>query len=96
MIEAIENHPNLHVLELEGNTIGVEAAKGIGEALSKHPNLQRARWKDMFTGRLRQEIPDALVSLTNSFTPFQSRSVASVYALEILLQSLNILFLSWW
>ncbi|CAG0887534.1 unnamed protein product [Darwinula stevensoni] len=60
VIEAIGNHPNLHVLELEGNTIGVEAAKGIGQALSKHPNLQRARWKDMFTGRLRQEIPDAL------------------------------------
>lgn len=44
--------------------MGCEAAKHIGEALKKHPELKRALWKDMFTGRMKTEIPLALIDLS--------------------------------
>lgn len=49
---------------MEGNTLGIEAAKCIGEALKSHPELKRALWKDLFTGRLKTEIPQALELLS--------------------------------
>ncbi|XP_075216901.1 ran GTPase-activating protein 1-like [Lycorma delicatula] len=51
---------NLTYLNLEGNTLGTDAAKGIAKALESHPEFKRALWKDIFTGRLKEEIPDAL------------------------------------
>jgi Ran GTPase-activating protein 1 len=50
---------------LEGNSLGVEAAKSIGEALKTHPELQRAILKDLFTGRMKNEIPVALEAMGN-------------------------------
>lgn len=41
-------------------TLGVGAAKGIAEALKKHPEFKKALLKDLFTGRLQTEIPQAL------------------------------------
>jgi len=49
-------------LDLEGNTLGVKAAEYIGKALEDRPQLSRALWRDMFTGRMKTEIPKALVS----------------------------------
>uniref|UniRef100_A0A671R2S5 Ran-GTPase activating protein 1 C-terminal domain-containing protein n=1 Tax=Sinocyclocheilus anshuiensis TaxID=1608454 RepID=A0A671R2S5_9TELE len=63
MVQAIEEFDRLHALRLEGNTIGVEAAQTIAKALEKKSDLQCCHWSDMFTGRLRAEIPPALVSL---------------------------------
>lgn len=63
IINAINECKTLHFLNLEGNTLGVEAAKGIGTALTKHPEFKQALWKDLFTGRLKSEIPEALKSL---------------------------------
>lgn len=63
IITAINDCKTLHFLNLEGNTLGVDAAKGIGAALSKHPEFKQALWKDLFTGRLKSEIPEALKSL---------------------------------
>uniref|UniRef100_A0A673JIM2 Ran GTPase-activating protein 1-like n=1 Tax=Sinocyclocheilus rhinocerous TaxID=307959 RepID=A0A673JIM2_9TELE len=63
MVKAIEEFDGLHALRLEGNTIGVEAAQTIAKALEKKSDLQCCHWSDMFTGRLRAEIPPALVSL---------------------------------
>lgn len=51
----------MEYLNLEGNTIGVGAAGAISEALERHSELKQALWKDMFTGRLKEEIPKALV-----------------------------------
>lgn len=62
VVEAINNCPTLEFLNLEGNTLGVGAAKAIAAALQSHPEFKRALWKDMFTGRLKTEIPKALVS----------------------------------
>ena len=63
LIEAINDCKELNFLNLEGNTLGVDAAKGIGEALKKHPEFQKALFKDLFTGRMKTEIPPALQSM---------------------------------
>ena len=62
--EKIANHGDMHILTFSANTIGIEAAGEIGKALEKHPEFRRAHWKDMFTGRMKTEIPPALVNLT--------------------------------
>lgn len=61
--EAIKNFKDLRCLKLEANTLGVEAARVMGDALALHPEFERAHWKDLFTGRLKTEIPDALRQL---------------------------------
>ena len=65
----------VHTLTLSGNTVGIEAAGAIGAALEKHPELRRAHWKDMFTGRMKTEIPPALVNLTRGLLTAQTRLV---------------------
>lgn len=61
-MDEIDKCTDLQYLNLEGNTLGVEASKHIAKSLEKHPEFKRALWKDMFTGRLKEEIPKALVS----------------------------------
>ncbi|KAL4230322.1 Ran GTPase-activating protein 1 [Mactra antiquata] len=61
--DAIEQCKTMTALCMEGNTLGVEAAEVIAKALGKHPEFQRALWSDMFTGRLKTEIPQALKHL---------------------------------
>ncbi|KAG8232040.1 hypothetical protein J437_LFUL014443 [Ladona fulva] len=58
--EAIEKCENMEFLNFDGNTIGVEAAKVIGKALSGKPEFKRALWNNMFSGRMKTEIPKAL------------------------------------
>ena len=58
--QAILNTPNLKVLRLEGNTIAPEAAEELAEALETQ-KLERFIGNDIFTGRLKDEIPLALV-----------------------------------
>lgn len=65
VVQAINSCQNLHYLNLEGNTLGVDAAKGIAKALESHSEFKRALWKDLFTGRVKTEIPKALVSNTH-------------------------------
>ncbi|GAB1860503.1 Ran GTPase-activating protein 1 [Camponotus japonicus] len=61
VIEAIRACPCLEYLDLEGNTLGTPAAEAIAEILKeKGTPLKKALWKDMFTGRLKTEIPKAL------------------------------------
>jgi len=60
IIDAIKSAKKLDCLKLEGNTLGVEAAKGISKALAAQSSFKRALWKDLFTGRLKDEIPKAL------------------------------------
>lgn len=63
LIDAINNCAKLQYLNLAGNTLGVDAAKGVGEALAKHPEFEEALIKDLFTGRMKTEIPIALKHL---------------------------------
>ncbi|XP_072523306.1 ran GTPase-activating protein 1b isoform X2 [Salminus brasiliensis] len=66
IVREIEQFKGLKALRLEGNTFGVEAAYAIAKALESQKELQRCHWSDMFTGRLRSEIPPALKSLGNA------------------------------
>ncbi|KAJ8406667.1 hypothetical protein AAFF_G00295830 [Aldrovandia affinis] len=63
LVRDIEGFQGLQALWLEGNTIGVDAAQVIAKALEGKSQLQCCYWSDMFTGRLRAEIPPALTSL---------------------------------
>lgn len=62
-MDAIDACKHLQFLNLEGNTLGVGAANAIAAALEKHPEFKKALWKDLFTGRLKSEIPLALETL---------------------------------
>lgn len=61
-------HGTIDTIILEGNTLGITAAQAIGEALEDVPRLQRALLKDMFTGRLKNEVPIALKHLLDGIT----------------------------
>ncbi|MCI4395301.1 hypothetical protein PGIGA_G00178750 [Pangasianodon gigas] len=63
IVKAIREFEGLRSLRLEGNTVGVEAAQAIAKALEDKRDFQSCYWSDMFTGRLRSEIPPALTSL---------------------------------
>ncbi|XP_041745982.1 ran GTPase-activating protein 1 isoform X1 [Coregonus clupeaformis] len=63
LVREIEEYQGLRALRLEGNTVGVEAAQAIAKSLECKDQLQSCHWSDMFTGRLRSEIPTALRSL---------------------------------
>ncbi|XP_065835094.1 ran GTPase-activating protein 1-like [Oscarella lobularis] len=58
--KAIKEHDGLTLLRLSGNTIGVEASAVIAEALESKPSLKFSLLSDMYTGRLRSEIPPSL------------------------------------
>lgn len=66
---------DLTFLNLEGNTLGVEASKAISKGLETHPELKRALWKDMFTGRMKTEIPKALQALGTGLMTAQARLI---------------------
>lgn len=53
-----------HTLTFSGNTVGIDAAGAIGKALESHSELKYVHWKDMFTGRMKTEIPPALKHLS--------------------------------
>lgn len=61
IVDAIEKCKRLDFLNLEGNTLSVDASKAIAKALESKPELKRVLWKDIFTGRMKEEIPKALV-----------------------------------
>jgi Ran GTPase-activating protein (RanGAP) involved in mRNA processing and transport len=46
---------------LEGNTISPEAAEELAKVLVKHSEFERFIGNDIFTGRLKDEIPLSLV-----------------------------------
>uniref|UniRef100_A0A914EBE3 Uncharacterized protein n=1 Tax=Acrobeloides nanus TaxID=290746 RepID=A0A914EBE3_9BILA len=63
---AIKKHQYFETLILSGNTLSTEAAKPIAEILEEHQELKRALWSDLFTGRLKTEIPKTLKCLCDS------------------------------
>ncbi|KAH8244799.1 hypothetical protein KR032_000474 [Drosophila birchii] len=63
VVDALNKQKTVHYLNLDGNTLGVDAAQAIGEALKGHPEFRKALWKNLFTRRLKTEIPVALQHL---------------------------------
>ncbi|KAI0599316.1 hypothetical protein F4775DRAFT_550821 [Biscogniauxia sp. FL1348] len=62
-LRAMDDVEEVRVL---GNTLGVEACKLLGEVLATKKTLKVANLADIFTGRLLNEIPEALSSLLTS------------------------------
>ncbi|KAK3393622.1 hypothetical protein B0H63DRAFT_458647 [Podospora didyma] len=62
-LKAMEDVEEVHLL---GNTLGVGACKLLGEVLATKKSLKVANLADIFTGRLLNEIPEALSSLLTS------------------------------
>ncbi|KAF5292137.1 hypothetical protein FQA39_LY14092 [Lamprigera yunnana] len=73
IVDAISECADLECLNLEGNTLGVDAARAIAKALEMRPKLKRALWKDLFTGRMKTEIPKALQFLGNGLVKADAR-----------------------
>ncbi|TAQ86270.1 hypothetical protein B7494_g5387 [Chlorociboria aeruginascens] len=62
-IKSLRDMEDVEEIRLLGNTLGVEACKVLGEVLETKKSLQIANLADIFTGRLLNEIPQALSSL---------------------------------
>ncbi|KAK9315892.1 hypothetical protein V1522DRAFT_404922 [Lipomyces starkeyi] len=59
-IEQLEKLDGLEAIDLSGNTFGVDACTALAEALKTKKSLKEANFADMFTGRLKDEIPACL------------------------------------
>ncbi|XP_063987105.1 ran GTPase-activating protein 1 [Diachasmimorpha longicaudata] len=74
--DEIKKCEKMGYLDLEGNTLGADAAKAVSKALETHgSHLKRALWKDMFTGRMKTEIPKALEYLGDGLNRAGARLV---------------------
>ncbi|XP_073823418.1 ran GTPase activating protein [Musca autumnalis] len=73
VVAALDTQKVVHYLKLDGNTMGVDAAAAIGKALEKHPEFRKALWKNMFTRRLKTEIPQALKLLGSGLMVAQAQ-----------------------
>ncbi|CCD66005.1 Ran GTPase-activating protein 2 [Caenorhabditis elegans] len=63
VVKVIAAASSMKALELRGNTLGIAAGNVIAKALESHPELERCLWSDLFTGRLKNEIPPILEAL---------------------------------
>ncbi|UMM25533.1 hypothetical protein L5515_005319 [Caenorhabditis briggsae] len=68
VVNQIRAHPNLEILDFRGNTISVLAGRRIADALRTRRELKECIWSDMFTGRLKDEIPLVLDALEEALT----------------------------
>jgi Ran GTPase-activating protein 1 len=75
LVEAIVKKQPLKVLRLEGNTISPEAAEELAKAIGKHGELERFIGNDIFTSRLKDEIPLALRSICGAINASGARLV---------------------
>lgn len=62
-VDELKALKNVTSINLMGNTYGVEASKALAEGLKNQAELETINLSDMFTGRLVQEIPEALDAL---------------------------------
>ena len=75
VVAKIKATKNITTLTFSGNTVGIDAAQVIGQALEEHSELKYAHWKDMFTGRMKTEIPPALKHLSKGLMTANVRLV---------------------
>jgi Ran GTPase-activating protein 1 len=65
IVEAVEGCERMVTLCLEGNTLGVEAAKELAKSLESQPFVENVLFNNLFTGRLKSEIPEVLLYMTS-------------------------------
>ncbi|CAL8072206.1 unnamed protein product [Calicophoron daubneyi] len=64
IVDALRRQKDAECLDLRGNTLGIEAAEPIGQALRENKCINRLLLSDLFTGRLKTEIAPALRHLS--------------------------------
>ncbi|KAJ1972689.1 Ran GAP Rna1 [Dimargaris xerosporica] len=105
-IDLLKAIPKLELIQLNGNTIGPEAAKALAAALKDQDALKVALLHDIFTGRLREDVKaavkhfcDALVDKPdlvelnlsdNAFGPIGAESMFDFIVKSPALQTLKI------
>jgi Ran GTPase-activating protein 1 len=62
-IEALKSNDDVEEIHFLGNTLGIGACEALAEVLKTKKNLQIANFADIYTGRMIEEIPDALDAL---------------------------------
>ncbi|KAL8284096.1 hypothetical protein RQP46_004845 [Phenoliferia psychrophenolica] len=65
-LDQLHQVASLEEVRFGGNTLGIDACAGVGDALSTKHGLKVADFSDIFTGRLITEIPQSLRSLCTS------------------------------
>lgn len=65
-LKELRELPNVKLIDLSGNTVGVEAAQALAQVIKTKTTLERINISDIFTGRLITEIPDALCALCSA------------------------------
>ncbi|KAK7969779.1 RNI-like protein [Apiospora saccharicola] len=65
-IADLKSMDDVEEVRMLGNTLGIGACKRLGEVLATKKSLQSANLADIFTGRLLNEIPEALSYLLTS------------------------------
>lgn len=65
-IESLKSNESVEEVRFLGNTLGIGACEALAEVLKTKKNLQVANFADIFTGRLLNEIPQALDALLQS------------------------------
>lgn len=73
VVKEINAHGNLVTLDFRGNTLSVPAGKAIAGAIKNRSELKECIWSDMFTGRLKDEIPKVIDSLGEALSSSQCR-----------------------
>ena len=73
IIRAINQIDRLVMLRLVGNTISPEGAEAIASALENRVELQHLLFADIFTGRLKDEIPKAVEYFNHALNKSQCR-----------------------
>ncbi|KAH3677093.1 hypothetical protein WICMUC_001848 [Wickerhamomyces mucosus] len=65
-------------LDFSGNTIGIEASKFLGDVLTKLTSLEEVNFADLFTGRLKDEIPKSLQYLLPPLIPLKKLTILNL------------------
>ncbi|CAG8615001.1 5715_t:CDS:2, partial [Dentiscutata heterogama] len=65
-VNSILELKNLEEVVLSGNTFGVEAAQAIAMTIKKKDSLKIVNASDIFTGRLREEIPHSVKAICDA------------------------------
>ncbi|KAI9298133.1 RNI-like protein [Neoconidiobolus thromboides FSU 785] len=65
-LDELNKLEKVETIVLSGNTLGVEAAKAFAEVLKTKQHIKVLNLSDIFTGRLRSEIPPALIAICDA------------------------------
>jgi Ran GTPase-activating protein 1 len=73
--ELRKNKDEITGIELSSNSLGLEAAKALGEEIKNLNNLEVVNYRDIFVGRLKTDLPKSLFELVSAINYKNIRSL---------------------